>query len=1330
MDFKFWGSLHNHTDLSNLRLRDSINKVESLIDYALELHHEVLAITEHETIASAIKAEKYYKKIKEKNPNFKLILGNEIYLCRNGLNLSNYNSKKDKFYHFILLAKDEIGHEQIREISTRAWSHSFSYRKMTRVPTYYQDILEVVGRNPGHIIASTACLGGCLPTQLLRYREGQEQDSELYSKIKLWCVQLRDLFGSGNFFLEMQPSFNKEQIYVNNKIIELSEELNIPFIITTDSHYLKKEDRPIHKAFLNSQNGDREVDAFYATTYLMNTEEICSYMQEYIGMDNLQKAFDNIAFIKDSCVDYSLQKSLKIPRLSWKQPNQIKNVEKWIKLIPELELFLNSPYEGDNYLAKLTMNKIEEDATLQNTETYKEINACFNDIWVSSEANKARWSNYLLNLQNIIEECWKAGSLVGAGRGSGVGFLLLYILGITQINPLREKTKTFRFRFLNPKRVSPLDVDIDIEGSKRDNVLAGFRKTYGDDRVANVMTIKTEKSKSAILTAARGLGIDVDTAQYLSSMIESDRGQLRTLKQTFYGDEENGISPNKTFQNEMINNYPELWEVAQYIEGLCCGVGVHAGGVIFVDEPFTKTTALMRSPKGVIITQLDLHDSEYVSNIKYDVLSIEALDKIHICLDLLMEYNYLIPEPTLKETYEKVIGIYNLERENKEMWEMVWEHEIMSLFQMEQQSGIQGIAILKPTSVDEMAILNSTIRLMAQEKGGEMPTQKLARFKNNPKEWDRELAYYGLGEKEKAILEPIVGISYGLCIAQEQFMQLVQLPELGGFSLEFADRLRKSIAKKNPAEFEKVTNEFFTITKEKNCNPKLCKYVWNVLICMSRGYGFNQSHTLAYSLIGLQEMNLAFHYPLIFWDCACLIADAGGDENDFEEEEEESEEEENYNNCIEEFGEEELEEENEEESNSKTSKKKAKKTNFGKIAIAIGKMREADVTVTPPDINYSTYTFSPDVKNSLIRYGLSGITRIGTDLIKKIINCRPYSSVKDFIEKINPTKPQMVNLIKSGAFDSFGDRQKIMSDYIKSICGEKTRLTLQNMNMLINFNLIPEELMFEKRVYCFNKYLKNYKEGIYFLIDTIAYNFYSEYFDVDLLIPLENSEFSFKISQKEWDNIYQKKMNPVRRWLKENKETILTKMNQRLYDDMYKKYGAGSVSKWEMDSCSFYSHKHELADVKKQIYGFENFFSLSEQPDVDREIVIKGKEVTLYNLHRIIGTVLDRNKNKKTVTLLTTDGVVTVKIFGQVFTQYDKQVSIKDATTGKKKVIEKSWFTRGNKIIVTGIRREDNFIAKKYSKTPYHIVELIKDINEDGTIEIQKERFEIEEGGD
>lgn len=139
-----------------------------------------------------------------------------------------------------------------------------------------------------------------------------------------------------------------------------------------------------------------------------------------------------------------------------------------------------------------------------------------------------------------------------------------------------------------------------------------FRKEYTDSRVANVLTLRTEKSKSAILTAARGLGIEVETAQYLSSMIESDRGALRTLKQTFYGDKENNIPPNKTFRKEMEENYPELWKVAQYIEGLVSGIGVHAGGVIFVDEDFTKSTALMRAPDGRIITQFDLHDSEAV----------------------------------------------------------------------------------------------------------------------------------------------------------------------------------------------------------------------------------------------------------------------------------------------------------------------------------------------------------------------------------------------------------------------------------------------------------------------------------------------------------------------------------------------------------------------------------------------------------------------------------------------------------------------------------------------------------------------------------------------
>ena len=563
------------------------------------------------------------------------------------------------------MAKDAEGHRQIRELSTRAWMRMFVERRMQRVPTYYSDIFDIIGQNPGHIISSTACLGGALGTQLLRAKANN--DSELYEKIKYWCQQLNNLFGEGNFYLEMQPSKDKEQVYVNKKIIELSEELGIPFIITNDAHYLRPEDRPIHKAYLNSKEGDREVDSFYQTTYLMNDEEVHKYMDDVIGEENVLKAYENIQNILDKCEDYSLLKPLNIPRLNWKESHTTEEERiEWSKKIPFLEKFLCSEYSEDKRLADIIIDRIKDDDEFHNEETYKEINECLEDTWISSEVNGSRWSAYFLNLQNIIDVCWDSNTLVGAGRGSGVGFILLYILGITQINPLKEKTKTYKWRFLNPERVSVLDVDVDIEGGRRTEVLHNFRKVYGDDRVANVLTLGTETAKAAIQTAARGLGIDNDTAQYLSGMIVSDRGQTRTLSQTFYGDEENGMAPNTTFRKEMLENYPELWKVAQAIEGLICRVGIHAGGVIFVDEPFYETTALMRSPKGEIITQFDLHDAEDASLIKYDILSVEALDKIHNCLELL-KADGRIEGDTLKEMYENTIGVYKLERDTPEM---------------------------------------------------------------------------------------------------------------------------------------------------------------------------------------------------------------------------------------------------------------------------------------------------------------------------------------------------------------------------------------------------------------------------------------------------------------------------------------------------------------------------------------------------------------------------------------------------------------------------------------------------------------------------------------
>ena len=222
--------------------------------------------------------------------------------------------------------------------------------------------------------------------------------------------------------------------------------------------------------------------------------------------------------------------------------------------------------------------------------------------------------------------------------------------------------------------VSVLDIDTDIEGGRRAQVLQKLREYYGEDRVANVVTFGTEGSKSAIQTAARGLGIDNDISLYIASLVPADRGTPRTLNQCYYGDPENDFQPIPLFVQQM-NEYPELWAVAKKIEGLVCRMGEHAGGIIFVDEPFTKSTALLQIPNGDMATQFDLHDCEDASLIKIDLLSVECLDKLHTCLDLLTEHGYIEKQPTLKETYEKYLGVYNLERTAPDMWNMVWNHE-------------------------------------------------------------------------------------------------------------------------------------------------------------------------------------------------------------------------------------------------------------------------------------------------------------------------------------------------------------------------------------------------------------------------------------------------------------------------------------------------------------------------------------------------------------------------------------------------------------------------------------------------------------------------------
>jgi DNA polymerase-3 subunit alpha len=379
------------------------------------------------------------------------------------------------------------------------------------------------------------------------------------------------------------------------------------------------------------------------------------------------------------------------------------------------------------------------------------------------------------------------------------------------------------------------------------------------------------------------------------------------------------------------------------------------------------------------------------------------------------------------------------------MWEKLANNEILSVFQFDTPQGIQGISLAKPTSVEEMAALNSIMRLMASEKGAEQPLEKYARFKRNPQLWDQEMNKYHLSGEQKLLLHKYLDYEYGICASQEDIMSMIQNPELGGWSLKDSDMLRKSIAKKDPKLYEELSEKYYNTVKEKNLDINLCNYFWKVLVNTQRGYSFNLSHTLAYSLVGLQNMNLACNYPSIFWNTANLIVDSAGvDEG---EDAADIDQDEIIENIEEAENEEDDDEDEEEEVKAKEKVKRAKKTvDYGKIARAIGRFRSYGINILPPNVNTSSFTFTPNVEQNSITYGLRGITRISNDIIKMIMQNRPYTSFNDFMNKNHTTKLPTINLIKSGAFDDVEGipREEIMENYLNSIA-DKKQINITNM---------------------------------------------------------------------------------------------------------------------------------------------------------------------------------------------------------------------------------------------------------------------------------------------
>ena len=434
---------HSHSEFSNIRLLDCINKIPTLIDRAIDIGLCGIALTDHECLSGAPQANFYAQEILKTHPDFKVAIGNEIYLTPN-------REMGQKYYHFILIAKNKTGFRALRELSSRAWMNSYWDRGLERVPTTYDDLEEIVNKYPGTLIATTACIGGQLSSQVLNLIKAEKHEDAAgvaYAhtdivKFVLWC---KKLFGD-DFYIECAPGQSSEQIAVNRRLKSVAAAFKCKMVLGSDAHYLTKEDRYVHKAYLNSKGGEREVDAFYEYAYLQDENDIRKNIAP--SELNYEELVYNSYEIYNKIENYDIRHKQTIPKVEiteYRRGNRAGD-DKY----PVLTNMLWSTDKYERYWVNQCVGKLEEKGLL-NDEYLSRLEEEADIKKNISEKLGTNMFSYPITLQHYVDLFWECGSTVGAGRGSSCSCLNHYLLGITQLDPIKWDLPFWRY--LNKERV-------------------------------------------------------------------------------------------------------------------------------------------------------------------------------------------------------------------------------------------------------------------------------------------------------------------------------------------------------------------------------------------------------------------------------------------------------------------------------------------------------------------------------------------------------------------------------------------------------------------------------------------------------------------------------------------------------------------------------------------------------------------------------------------------------------------------------------------------------------------------------------------------------------
>ena len=1294
-------SLHIHSEYSTalLGFTDSIIRIPKALQWCYDNGLRGMSLTDHEGVSGFIEMEQAVDKMNIDRP-FQHIFGNEIYMLSEKENaLHEVEGQRPTYWHFLLNCLDEKGVHQLYELSSRAWLRSYMFRGLRRRPTFYSDIEEIIGKEPGHVVGSTACLGGYLPHLIL---DGNFAKAKRFIN---WCVKI---FGEGNFFLECQPCLedNEEQITVNKALWDLHEEMGVPIIVTTDAHYMEEKDKAIHKAYLNSKDGGdtREADAFYATAHLFTPKELRNALHICFNDEQIDVLFQTTNEIADRVETFSLKKTTQVPALpslpSFHITHQYRPYYSKYKFI---DYYANSqdPYEQYYYyqvergLSEYQKtHDINIDKYLKQIDTEMEQVKGLGDIF-----DHQRMCDYFTVVQKVIDLIWSDGdSIVGIGRGSAGCYVTNKLLGITGIDPLEEGLADFYpwWRFCSTARSDSIfDIDIDIQSFKKERVIKAIKEYFGERRVCQVVTWGRLSARTAIERACRGLGISNDVAGYLRSLVPVKRGSVYSLNDCLNGNEAKGREKVSGFANE-LNKYPGLLETALAFEGLIISSGVHAGALNVLKSDFTDTGALMVSSNGAIINQYDLHHGEYGGQLKFDLLSIDALECIRSCLDTLVQNGKMEWKGNLRDTYNYYLSYDVLEKDNKEMWDLL--PTMTNAFQYDTRAGKEALRKIGAQNLTELTLANGLMRLAVPD--GEQPMDKYVRYRKDISEWYADMTEYGIDDSEQEIFKRLLSKYNGVLISQEQMMIILMDKEVCNFTLKEADKARKAVAKKNPQALAETEERLYTKGAECGRSKAFLDYLWNVQIEMSKSYAFALCHSHEYSTECLQELNMYYFYPKVYWNTAVITT-----QSQVADERENS----------------------------------AMSINYGKIAQSIYKARSNGINVQAPSINKSGLSFAPNEENDSILFGLGAISGINPQIAQQITANRPYTSFKDFFTKNTyqgtlVTKSKLIQLIKAGCFDEFNpDRVAVMREYFELSANNINSLTTANMGQIKSVGIyIPKAII---APYNFKKYVTskqflygkhpNFKSKNIYWLDNRALKYFNENCRDCLVEGVDywQEDDRTVVVDKSLEKLLKPSLDNLKSYI--NQPEFLDKFNEATIDkNMAESVGSYDVNRWSLETCSFYNNNHEYSHVDANKYNITPFEELPEEP----EFVVQSwgkRKWRQYSLSQILGVVLDKNDNHHMITILDFhNNVVNVKFDSNFYALMKAQLSETDEN-GKKTVVDKSWLSRGQGLILTGYRfGENDFKLKNYSSSifPYKIIK-VDSINEDGTLEITTERY-------